>query len=139
MHILKPRMSEKSFGLSQSQRTFVIDVPRGLNKLEVAQAVESQFDGVEVKSVRIVNRKGKVKRTISVSGKRGTNRPGTQSDIRKAYVTLSKGHLPFFAAEEKEIEEAKAAAEKESKKSAKKSQTKPTDEKKASQVKKETK
>jgi large subunit ribosomal protein L23 len=110
MHVLKPRLSEKAFGLSQTTNTFAIDVPSELNKYEVAAAVKKQFD-VEIKSVRLVNRKGKVKRVMNTTGKRSSNRKGVQGDVKKAYVTLKAGsHLPFFAAAEEEI--AKAAADK---------------------------
>lgn len=141
MHILKPRLTEKAFGMSQTTNTFAIDVPTGLNKHEVAAAVESQFD-VKVKTVRIVKRAGKVKRVINVTGKRSSNRQGTQATIRKAYVTLVEGsHLPFFAAEEKEIEDAKKEAEKASKKLDKKSDKKADDKAtaKATKPAKETK
>ena len=133
MITLKPRMSEKSFALSQTTNTFAIDGPAGVDSNEVAAAVEKQFD-VKVAKVRMMNRKGKVKRVINVTGKRASNRTGVKSDLRKAYVTLKEGsHLPFFAAEEKEIEDAKKAAEKEDKKSDKKAA------KKADSKKKETK
>lgn len=120
MHVLKPRMSEKSFMLSQTTNTYAIDVPAGVNKYEIAEAVEKQFE-VKVSDVRLVTRKGKVKRVINTTGKRGSNRQGVQSDVRKAYVTLAEGsHLPFFAAEEKEIEDAKKEADKAAKKADKK-------------------
>lgn len=116
MHVLKPRMSEKSFALSQATNTFAIDVPAGLDSVEVAAAVEKQFE-VKVTKVRMVNRKGKIKRVINVTGKRSANRTGVKADVRKAYVTLAEGsHLPFFAAEEKEIEDAKKEAAKKAKK-----------------------
>ena len=115
MSFIKPRMSEKSFALSQSTNTYAIDVPSEMNRYQVADAVKSQFD-VEVKSVRLVNRKGKVKRVMNTTGKRSSNRKGTQADVKKAYVTLMPGsHLPFFAAAEEEIAkeaEAKAKAKK---------------------------
>ncbi len=108
---MKPRLSEKSFALSQSTNTFAFDVPSEMNTYEVAAAVKKQFD-VEVKSVRLVNRKGKVKRVMNLTGKRSSNRKGTQSDLKKAYVTLAAGsHLPFFQAEEKEAAEAKKKTE----------------------------
>lgn len=116
MHTLKPRLSEKSFALSQSRNTYAIDVPAGINKYEIADAVAKQFD-VVVTDVRIVNRKGKTKRVINTTGKRSSNRSGVQSDLRKAYVTLAAdSHLPFFAAEEKEIADAAKEAEKKAKK-----------------------
>jgi len=128
MSFLKPRLSEKAFGLSQTTNTFAIDVPSELNKYEVAAAVKKQFD-VEIKSVRLVNRKGKVKRVMNTTGKRSSNRKGVQGDVKKAYVTLKAGsHLPFFAAAEEEIAkeaEAKAKAAKKAAKTESKVEAKP--------------
>jgi large subunit ribosomal protein L23 len=122
MHTLRPRLSEKAYGLSQATNTYVIDVPSAINKYEVADAVTKQFD-VTVTSVRLVNRKGKIKRVINTTGKRGSNRKGVQADTKKAYVTLAAGsHLPFFEAEEKEAAEA-------SKEAAKKKTSQPAEEK----------
>lgn len=135
MHVLKPRLSEKSFALSQTRNTYAIDIPVGINKYEVAEAVEKQFE-VKVTDVRIVNRKGKVKRVINTSGKRSSNRQGVQADLRKAYVTLADGsHLPFFAAEEKEIADATKEAEKKSKKADKKADKKAATADKAKETK----
>jgi hypothetical protein len=76
-----------------------------------------------VKTVRIVNRKGKSKRVMNTNGKRYTNRQGTQSDIKKAYVTLNAGsHLPFFEAAEAEAKEMVKAAEDKAKKTDKKAE-----------------
>jgi large subunit ribosomal protein L23 len=112
MHLLKPRLSEKSYAMSQINNTYVLDVPTELNKHEIAAQVESQFD-VKVKIVRIVNRKGKTKRITNTTGKRYTNRYGVRSDLKKAYVTLHDGsHLPFFEAEEAESKEEAKSAEK---------------------------
>lgn len=112
MTLLKPRLSEKAFAASQATNTFVIDVPAELNKHEVAASVEKQFE-VTVARVRIVTRKGKVKRIMNTTGKRTSNRKGRQPDIKKAYITLAAGsHLPFFEAEEKEVAEAVKEAEK---------------------------
>jgi large subunit ribosomal protein L23 len=133
MHVLKPRLSEKAYATAQATNTFVIDVPTELNKHEVAAAVEKQFE-VSVKSVRTVSRKGKVKRVMNTSGKRQSNRKGTQADLKKAYITLSAGsHLPFFEAEEAEAKEA-AKAEEKAKKADKKA-----DDKKAAKAPKEEK
>lgn len=135
MHTLKPRLSEKSFALSQTRNTYAIDIPAGINKYEVAEAVAKQFD-VTVSDVRIINRKGKTKRVINPSGKRSSNRQGVQSDLRKAYVTLAEGsHLPFFAAEEKEIADAAKEADKKAKKSEAKADTKASKADKAKETK----
>jgi len=118
MYLLKPRLSEKAYATSQATNTYAIDVPRELNKHEIAAAIEKQFE-VSVKTVRIVNRKGKTKRVMNTTGKRYANNHGSQSDIKKAYVTLNVGsHLPFFEAEEAEAKEA-AKSEAKAKKSTK--------------------
>lgn len=127
--VLRPRMSEKAYGVSQQRNTYVFDVAGDTNKHSVARAVSEQY-AVTVTAVRVVNQKGKVKRTIRKGG-----RPtmGRQSDVKKAYVTLKSGDtLPIFAAIEEagakeaatqeKLEKAAAKAEaKESKKESKKS------------------
>ncbi len=103
--ILRPRMSEKTYAQSQAQ-TYVFVVPKEANKHSVARAVEAQFE-VTVTNVNILNQKGKAKRTVSKGGRRVAK--GSQSDVKKAYVTLSEGQsLPIFEA----IEEAEAKEEK---------------------------
>jgi large subunit ribosomal protein L23 len=127
MHVLKPRLSEKAYSTAQATNTFVIDVPTELNKHEIAAAVEKQFE-VSVATVRTVNRKGKAKRVMNTTGKRSSNRSGSQSDIKKAYITLSEGsHLPFFEAAEAEVKKAEEAEAKAKKAAAKKA---PKEEKK---------
>lgn len=110
---LKPRISEKTYMLSQVRRTYVVEVPAEANRDMVAKAVAAQF-GVTVETVRVVNVKGKAKRTVRKGG-----RPimGKRSDIKKAYVTLKEGDkLPFFAEPEEEKKDKKA--DKKDKKSA---------------------
>lgn len=112
--VLKPRISEKTYMTSQTTRTYVVEVPGDANKDTVAKAVATQF-GVTVKTVNMVNVKGKVKRTVRKGGRPTT---GKRSDFKKAYVTLNEGQsLPFFAAAE---EEAAAEEKKSDKKAAKK-------------------
>lgn len=107
---LKPRMSEKAYGLSQTRNVYIIDVPSELNKQAVAQAVKAQFE-VTVASVRIVNAKGKSKRTIAKKGR--VIHKGHNVDVKKAYVTLAEGNsLPFFAAVEEAEEKEKVTQEK---------------------------
>lgn len=109
--VLRPRLSEKTYGLSES-RVYVVEVPKGLSKHEVKKAVEAQFE-VKVTKVNVTNIPGKAKRTISISGKRMTNAEGKRTDIRKAYVTLAEGNsLPFFAAVEEEEQKEEALQEK---------------------------
>jgi len=99
--VLRPRMSEKAYGVSQLRNTYVFDVTGDTNKHSVARAVSVQYE-VTVTDVRMVNVRGKVKRTVRKGGRPSM---GRQSDTKKAYVTLKKGDsLPIFAA----IEEAEA-------------------------------
>lgn len=95
--VLKPRLFEKTYALSQ-KGVYVFDIEKSVNKHAVARAVEEQFD-VKVVSVNTASVKGKAKRTISIMGKRMSNKQGNRSDIKKAYVTLAEGNrLPFFDA-----------------------------------------
>ncbi|HLC91940.1 MAG TPA: 50S ribosomal protein L23 [Candidatus Saccharimonadales bacterium] len=113
---LKPRLSEKSYGLSQNG-TYVFDVPSNANKLAVANAVVEQY-GVTVMNVNIANIDGKAKRTFL--NRRGKFVRGTRSDVKKAYVTLKEGDsIPIFAAEEEAEAKAKKVQEKVAKKASK--------------------
>ena len=108
---LRPLLSEKTYELSNS-RVYVLEVPKNVNKHTVARAVEAQFE-VKVERVNTTNISGKAKRIISISGKRTKNAEGNRTDIKKAYVTLAKGHsLPFFNAIEEEEEKEQAVQEK---------------------------
>lgn len=109
--VLKPRLSEQTYALSQSQHVYVFDVPKSANKHAVARAVAVQFK-VKVASVNMASVQGKVKSTISITGKRRRNANGMRSDIKKAYVRLVKGDsLPVFAAIEESAGKEQAAQE----------------------------
>ncbi len=109
MLTLKPRMTEKTYALSNN-RVYVFDVPLDANKAQVISAVSEQFK-VVAKDARMMIVKGKVKRSLRIGG--GAGRPvyGKRPDVKKAYVTLKEGDsIPIFAAiEEQEKAEAKAA------------------------------
>ena len=108
---LRPRLSEKTYGLS-SNRVYVMEIPKDVNKHSVARAVEAQFE-VKVTKVNITNITGKAKRIISISGKRMVNADGKRNDIKKAYVTLAEGYsLPFFEAVEEEEQKEQNVQEK---------------------------
>ncbi len=104
--VLKPRISEKTYMMSEATRTYVVEVPGDANKDTVAKAVTAQF-GVTVETVNIIVVKGKAKRTIR---KGGRPTQGRRSDFKKAYVTLKEGDkLPFFAEPEEEKKDKKSA------------------------------
>jgi large subunit ribosomal protein L23 len=95
---LKPRVSEKAYGLSEQSNTYVFDVVYKVNKFEVAKAVTSQYE-VSVTKVHLVNIPGKAQKSYRQRGRKSIS--GQRSDTRKAYVTLKEGDkLPFFAASE---------------------------------------
>jgi large subunit ribosomal protein L23 len=105
---LKPRMSEKAYGLSQQLNTYVFVVPDEANKVTVAAAVAEQFK-VTVEKVTISNLKGKKKRTYKRGGRPSV---GTTNDLKKAYVRIKAGDsIPVFAAMEEEDAKAEKTAE----------------------------
>ncbi len=110
---LRPRISEKSYGLAQERNTYMFLVPTSVNKHEISDAVAAQFK-VTVTNVNVANSKGKAKRTVRKGG-----RPimGKRADTKKAYVTLKTGDtLPVFAAiDESNAETEKPAAKKDKK------------------------
>lgn len=90
---IRPRISEKSYGLSKNQRTYVFEVPMSANRQSIAAAVNVQF-GVTVEDVNIAIAKGKVKRSVR-KGSRPTL--GKRNDVKKAYVKLKTGDsIPVF-------------------------------------------
>ena len=99
--ILKPRLSEKTYALSQNG-VFVFNVDKSANKHDIANAVSKTYD-VTVTDVRVVVQQGK--KTRSYRNRRFVS--GQRDDFKKAYVTLKEGDsIPVFAAvEEAESEE----------------------------------
>lgn len=91
--LITPRISEKSYFLSDKNNTYMFDVDKNLNKNQIKAAIEEQYD-VKVASIRTAISKGKVKSTprkgrYPIAGKR--------KDVKRAYVTLAAGKtLPFF-------------------------------------------
>jgi large subunit ribosomal protein L23 len=80
--VLKPVVSEKSYDLIQDLNTYTFVVDKRSNKTEIKQAIQSIFD-VRVVSVNTINRKGKLKRTGWVVGRR--------ADTKRALVKLAVG------------------------------------------------
>ena len=80
--ILAPHISEKTAIAAEMEERHTFRVANDASKLEVRKAVEKLFD-VSVKSVQIVNVRGKTKRFGQAEGKR--------SDWKKAIVRLAEG------------------------------------------------
>ena len=80
--IIAPMITEKSTMASERNQV-IFKVAPTATKPQIKEAVEKLFD-VKVKAVNTLVRKGKFKAF------RG--RPGQQSDLKKAIVTLEEGH-----------------------------------------------
>lgn len=80
--IIRPVVSEKSYGQMDEANCYTFIVHKSANKTEIKQAVEEIW-GVRVAKVNTLNRKGKTKRFGLVIGKR--------RDEKRAMVTLAEG------------------------------------------------
>jgi large subunit ribosomal protein L23 len=80
--IKSPIITEKSTILGE-QVKYVFEVDPAADKPSVKKAIEEIFS-VKVKSVNVLNQKGKTKRFRGFMGRR--------SDVKKAVVTLEKDH-----------------------------------------------
>ena len=80
--IRAPRVSEKTVRAQEISNQYAFEVATDATKADIKTAVEKIFD-VQVKSVNVLNVKGKNKAFRHRSGRRG--------DSRKAYVTLAEG------------------------------------------------
>lgn len=79
--LLGPLISEKATMCAENGQV-VFRVAPDATKPEIKKAVEQLFN-VKVEGVQVLNRKGKLKRTMRGVGKR--------QDVRKAYVRLAEG------------------------------------------------
>jgi large subunit ribosomal protein L23 len=89
--LLGPVVSEKTAAAGESSNQVVFKVVGDATKLEIKTAVQSLFS-TKVESVRVLNVKGKTKRTRYGVGRR--------SDWKKAYVRLEQGQDIDFAVAE---------------------------------------
>jgi large subunit ribosomal protein L23 len=89
--LLGPHITEKSAMSQGAAAQVVFKIANNASKLEVKKAVEQLFE-VKVDAVRLVNVKGKTRRTRTGLGQR--------SDWKKAYVRLAEGQdIDFSVAE----------------------------------------
>lgn len=132
---LIPVLSESGYASSKEKNVYLFKAPVKSSRQAIAKAIEKQFS-VSVVKVNTSITGGKVKRTMSLTGKRYSNQYGSQKDFKKAYITLKKGDkLPIYegieeAEKKKEESQAKfdkalaANEKKEAKKVAKSAPTK---------------
>ncbi|OZI15887.1 50S ribosomal protein L23 [Bordetella genomosp. 7] len=86
--ILAPVVTEKATMVAEKNQQFAFRVVADATKPEIKAAVELLFK-VQVESVQVLNRKGKVKRFGRFVGRRRNE--------RKAYVALKEGQEIDFA------------------------------------------
>lgn len=105
---ITPRATEKAYALSTTKNVYVFNVPLTLNKNQIKEVIENQFE-VTVTGVRTVVQAGKVKRiNKSRNPKRYVAGSTTQKDTKKAYVTLKEGDkIAIFESNEATTEEKK--------------------------------
>ena len=87
--IIRPIVSEKSYGLIDANGQYTFEVQPTANKTEIKFAIEAIFN-VKVDKVNTLNRKGKTRRTRTGLGKR--------KDTKRAIVTLKSGTIDIFSA-----------------------------------------
>ena len=85
--IIRPIVSEKSYGLIDRNGQYTFEVAPTANKTEIKFAIEQVF-GVKVDKINTLNRKGKTRRTKFGMGKR--------KDTKRAIVTLKEGSIDVF-------------------------------------------
>ena len=85
--IIRPIVSEKSYGLIDRNGQYTFEVAPTANKTEIKFAIEQVF-GVKVDSVNTINRQGKTRRTRFGLGHR--------KDTKRAIVTLREGTIDIF-------------------------------------------
>ncbi|MBL5972834.1 MAG: 50S ribosomal protein L23 [Candidatus Leucobacter sulfamidivorax] len=87
--IIRPIVSEKSYGLIDANGQYTFEVQPNANKTEIKLAIEHVFN-VKVDKINTLNRKGKTRRTKFGMGKR--------KDTKRAIVTLKSGSIDIFTA-----------------------------------------
>ena len=86
--IIRPLLTEKNATLKEDHNRVVFEVAPDANKIEIKKAVEEAFQ-VSVKSINVLNVRGKLKRVGRKMGRR--------RDWKKAIVTLKEGStIEFF-------------------------------------------
>jgi large subunit ribosomal protein L23 len=88
--LLAPIVSEKATAAAEDRGQVLFKVVRDATKPEIKAAVELLFK-VEVKSVQVLNQKGKTKRF--------GGRVGRRDHVKKAYVALKDGQELNFSGE----------------------------------------
>ena len=88
---ITPRATEKAYALTTEKNVYAFNVPLTLNKNQIKEVVEKEFD-VTVTGVRTIVQAGKTKRiNKSKNPKRYVAGTTSQKDTKKAYVSVKEG------------------------------------------------
>ena len=90
--LIKPIVTEKMTRLAEEGRHYAFEVAKEANKIQIRQAVEARYPGVEVKEVRTMVVRGKRRRQFTRKGLVQGRKPS----YKKAIVTLTSGEIDFF-------------------------------------------
>ncbi len=91
--LVRPLVTEKMTALQDAHNQYAFEVATAANKIEIAHAIEKQFN-VQVVSIRTISLKGKWKTQLTKRGRF----EGRTSSWKKAIVTLKEGEkIDFFA------------------------------------------
>lgn len=83
--ILKPVITEKSYGMSEKSNSYTFRVHQRANKVQIKQAIEEIFKNKRAKVVSVATMNVKGRRRGRVRGRRGMS-----SGWKKAIVTLDR-------------------------------------------------
>jgi large subunit ribosomal protein L23 len=85
--IISPLYTEKIAGMQDALNKYSFKVAIDANKIQIKSEVEKKFD-VQVKSVRTMNVRGKIRQQMTKTGRFS----GRRAAWKKAIVTLEEGH-----------------------------------------------
>ena len=105
---ITPRATEKAYALTTQKNVYAFNVPLTLNKNQIKEVVEKEFN-VTVTGVRTIVQAGKTKRiNKSKNPKRYVAGTTSQKDTKKAYVSVKEGDkIAIFEGAEAENSEEK--------------------------------
>ncbi len=89
--VLEPILTEKALRLQEAANQYIFKVDARANKIEIRDAISRRFS-VKVKSVRVINVKGKPRQRYTRKGRVS----GYTSSFKKAVVTLEEGQTLDF-------------------------------------------
>lgn len=90
--LIEPVLTEKSTRLADEGRHYSFRVAKDANKLQIRQAVEARYPGIDIQEVRTMIVRGKRRRQFT---RRGLVQ-GRQAAWKKAVVTLRSGEIDLY-------------------------------------------